>query len=83
MPTRSKFEKLMGPLRCAPDVTLTTRELKEGDEDDRRVGSKSWKRRKWERWLVPNWSSKPSSVRPSGGLRIPSSFSTWRSISEW
>ena len=61
----------MGPLRCTFELTLTTRELKEGVLEARNVGSKSWKKRKCPRWLVPNWVSNPSTVVPSGGFRMP------------
>ena len=36
------------------DKKLTTLELKAGVDLDRSVGCKSWNRRKWPRWLVPN-----------------------------
>ena len=34
-------------------------------------GSSRLVRAKWPRWLVPNWSSKPSLVRDSGGIITP------------
>ena len=47
-----------------------TRELNAGVEESRRRGLSSWKRRKWARWLVPNWASKPSAVSVRVGRAI-------------
>ena len=57
--------------RWPEEVRQTTRELKVGVAEARRVGLRSWKSRKCARWLVPNWVSKPSAVLPSGGAMTP------------
>ena len=38
------------------------------------MGLRSWKSRKWARWLVPNCVSKPSAVLPSGVAMTPALF---------
>ncbi len=57
--------------RWPEEERQTTRELKLGVEEARRVGLRSWKRRKCARWLVPNCVSKSSAVLPSGVAMTP------------
>jgi hypothetical protein len=54
-------ERLGGAKKCASEDTLTMRLGYDGDADASKVGLSSWNRRKWPRWLVANWDSKPSS----------------------
>lgn len=60
--------------RWAVDDTAMAREWKDGAEEARSIGFRSWKRRKCATWLVPNWVWKPSFVRPLGVCRTPALF---------
>ena len=52
--------------RCPADVRLTIRAGPPASSGRSRFTST-----KWPRWLVPNWVSKPSAVRPSGVAMTP------------
>ena len=52
------------------------------------TGVSSWMSRKWPRWLVPNWVSKPSTVVPCGqaitpALPMSTSSTGWSSTKPW
>jgi len=59
------------------------REGRDGVEDSRRVGLRRLNRRKWERWLVPSWISKPSAVRPSGQAMTPALAMKMLRVFDW
>jgi hypothetical protein len=55
-------------MRWPREETVMTREPPEVEvlAEERRRSLRRLKRRKWERWLVANWVSKPSTVLPWG-----------------
>ena len=61
-------------MRWPEEERQITLEADDGVEEERRSGLSSWKRRKWERWLVPNWDSNPSAVVPCGVAMMPKCF---------
>ena len=63
--------KLMPDARWPLEEIQTTRELNSGVEGLSMASLSRLKRRKWERWLVPNCVSKPSTVFPSGTAMMP------------
>jgi hypothetical protein len=56
--------------RCSEEERAMMRECEAGVLEERRVRSRSWVRRKWARWLVARWVSKPSRVRVWVGIAI-------------
>ena len=70
-PSRLRLSKLGSAKRCAEEVRKMAREGSSEVADARRFGLRRLKRRKCARWLVPNWISKPSAVRPSGQAMTP------------
>lgn len=66
---------------CPDDETLITRELNSGVEDLSIVGLRRLKRRKCERWFVPNWDSKPSFVNDQGAAIMPALLTITFSLS--
>lgn len=64
MPSRLGLAKWKGEARWEPEVRVMTREAKAGVVEARRAGRRMEVRRKWERWLVASWVSKPSGVMP-------------------
>lgn len=58
-------------VRWPEEERQITLEADDGVDEERRSGLSSWKRRKWERWLVPSWDSKPSAVVPWGVAMMP------------
>ena len=57
--------------RCPSELTFTTRGRTASPALARNSGNSSAVSRKCARWFVPNWSSKPSAVRVSGGNITP------------
>jgi hypothetical protein len=51
-------------VRAGWSYAVMTREPEVDVAEERRRGLRRLKRRKWERWLVANWVSKPSTVLP-------------------
>ena len=58
-----RSSKSIVPIRCPVEETVTTRAAMRSSS--RLVSAKC------PRWFVPNWSSKPSTVRDSGGTITP------------
>ncbi len=65
------FSNCISPVLCPTLDRAMTRDAYAGVAEASSVGLSSWNKRKCARWFVPNCSSNPSAVLPSGVIIIP------------